>query len=129
MSRDNRLSQRLTVERSMSRRSASCSWLKPIVLRRSASRSRLTAIRTSCSCATCRQLLRHVSGLVRQLCGALALVVRAHMASAPGRHARLSMLVAHEITRRTCKDRVCVSCGTVWPCEHAEQAVHNLALL
>jgi hypothetical protein len=43
--------------------------------------------------------------------------------------ARLSVLAAQEITSHTCKDGMCVICGTAWPCERAELAEHNLALL
>lgn len=47
----------------------------------------------------------------------------------PAVMARLSVLVAQEITRHTCKDGLCVICGTAWPCERAELAEHNLVLL
>lgn len=43
--------------------------------------------------------------------------------------ARLCVLAAQEITSHTCKDGICVICATAWPCERAELAEHNLALL
>jgi len=43
--------------------------------------------------------------------------------------ARLSVLASQEITSHTCKDGMCAICRTAWPCERAELAQHNLALL
>lgn len=42
---------------------------------------------------------------------------------------RLGVRAAQEIRSHTSKDRLCAVCGTTWPCERAELAEHNLALM